>query len=35
MDILIPVVDLNILNPWWKGKESINEDKHIKELKEK
>src|SRR3989344_8861053 len=27
--------DLNILNPWWKGKEYINTDKHIKEFESK
>lgn len=29
------MVDLAILNHWWKGKEHIREDKHIKELEEK
>jgi predicted AAA+ superfamily ATPase len=29
------MVELNILNPWWNGKERIKEDKHIKELEEK
>ena len=29
------MVDLSILNPWWKGKEYIKEDKHIKDFEEK
>ena len=29
------MVDLAILNHWWKGKEYIREDKHIKEFEEK
>ncbi len=29
------MIDLSILNPWWKGKEYIREDKHIKELEGK
>ena len=26
------MVDLSILNPWWKGKEYIKGDKHIKDF---
>jgi len=33
--ILIPMVEIDILNPWWKGKEYIKEDKHIREFEEK
>lgn len=33
--ITISMVDLNILNSWWKGKGYIKEDKHIKEFEEK
>ncbi len=29
------MVELTILNPWWKGKEHIREDKHIRDLEEK
>lgn len=29
------MVDLALLNPWWKGKEYIKEDKNIKEFEEK
>src|SRR3989344_3291337 len=29
------MVDLSILNPWWKGEEYIKEDKHIKDFEEK
>jgi len=28
-------MEISILNPWWKGKEHIKEDKHIKEYEEK
>ena len=29
------MAEISILNPWWKGKERIQEDKHIKEFEEK
>lgn len=29
------MAEISILNPWWKGKEHIKEDKHIKEFEEK
>jgi hypothetical protein len=29
------MADLNLLNPWWKGKEHIREDKNIREFEEK
>ncbi len=29
------MVDLALLNPWWKGKEHIREDKHIRDFEEK
>ena len=32
---MITMVELSLLNPWWKGKEFIKEDKNIKEFEEK
>ncbi len=29
------MADLTLLNPWWKGKEYLYEDKHLKEFEEK